>query len=867
LRSTLFLTIITCVVFSAGTGLAGASLNGDTLAPDSTYQRIEKPGVILALSGGGMRGIAHIGVIKALEEAGIPIAGIAGTSIGAIVGGLYAAGYSVTELQQFVDEIEWSEIFLDLPSGRSLPLSNKSRQTVAIFEVRFEGALPYIPSALTAGQQLATLLTDKINHAPYRGEPNFNHLKVPFIAVSTDLETGERKLFRSGDLAESIFASIAVPLLISPVHSTDFILIDGGIAENIPVYAAQELGDFIIAVDASTPPVLGPAPYEPWEIANQVTGILQQEKNEELAAAANVLIAPLPDSLTNMNIGKPRRVVEYGYDAARHLIPAIKNALDRFMERSDSSALQVRAVDFKPEYFADKLRHWSQAARQIDENQLPRFSDVYADLDRFETHPEAARIEAHVKDDTLTYLIQPDHIIHEIVFSGVTQLDTIELERILVGDISQDGIRYSDLNVEALLRAYRNHGNPLATVSRIEIMGQDTLIVDIDEGRVAAIETEGLQRTSSGRILRDFNIDTGKPLRLDALNSGIDELYGSGLFATVRATVDNDTITIKVRERSSPRVRIGAGIDSERHGRGLAELSYEALPVLGGTATGWLKYAELDERYELTYQHLAIMKTYLEGGASLYSTKNQYKFYDSHGNSEGNYYFRRKGASVYLGQQFRTWGRLSFGLNVFLVRSVFDEYEESKELRKFFLRAEFDTQDRRDFPTTGLAYDFQLESAAKALGGDISYSRAHINLSKAIPITHRITFIGKFRGGICDQATPFSEWFRLGGETSLLGLHQNEIAGRQIVNTSIRIREDLISRFLADAYITLRWDFAAIWEDLETEVETENVKQALGISLELDTFLGPMSVSYGYLFAYQDQPARDRLYFNIGHRF
>jgi outer membrane protein assembly factor BamA len=115
------------------------------------------------------------------------------------------------------------------------------------------------------------------------------------------------------------------------------------------------------------------------------------------------------------------------------------------------------------------------------------------------------------------------------------------------------------------------------------------------------------------------------------------------------------------------------------------------------------------------------------------------------------------------------------------------------------VRTEFDTQDRSDFPTTGLAYDFQIESAAKALGGDVSYSRAHIRLSRAVSITRRITIIGQFRGGICDQATPFPEWFRLGGETSLFGLHQDEITGRQIVNASFGLREDLISRFLADA--------------------------------------------------------------------
>lgn len=825
------------------------------------------PGVALALSGGGARGIAHIGVLKALVEADVPICGIAGTSIGAIIGGLFSAGYSIAELEEMANSIEWSDVLLDAPARKSLPLSRKSTQSIALLELRFDGVRPYIPSALTAGQKLSSLLVDRVNRAPFRGEPDFDHLKVPFIAVCTDLNTGERVLFREGDLAEAIFASMALPLLIAPVNYRDKLLIDGGVAENIPVYAAREVGDFVVAVDVTMPPSLGSPPFEPWVIANQVTGLMQEKRNRELLAAADFVITPLPDTLSTFSFTEPGLLLDMGYRATMAQIDVLKEEIDLSLGSRDTTTIPAKRLILKAPHFSVSDSLFS-AYHALGSGRLPTRAEIIRDLEMCRQDPEIRSAQAEIADSTLIYELQPDPLVTSVELSGVTQLDTFYLRTVLTdGFRDNPGLRLSHLQLDRLLDAYRRAGNPLAIIKAVDCDEQGRVKIQVDEAKILAIHTEGLHRVSAGRLLRDFSIKEGEPLNILDLNLGIEESYGSDLFNIVRATIVDNVVTIKVQERPSPRLRLGAGVDSERHGRGLMELSHESVPVLGGSIRAWLKYGELDERYELTYRNLAILKTYMEGSGSVISSRTEYHYFDNSGQSQGQYHFDRLAAAVHLGQQFHTWGRIVFGFSASRIRGDYRNAPPELQLRKFFLRSEMDTQDRNDFPSNGMRYDFHLEAAIPGLGGDVAYSRMQIRLSRALPITRRITFLGNVKGGLCDQATPFPEWFRLGGETSFYGLHQDELAGRQFFSLSLEMREDLLSRFLADSYVSIRGDVGALWEEQEAEISSEDFMQSLGISLELDTFLGPMSLSYGYLFPKRDSSRRQLLYFNVGHRF
>ena len=197
-------------------------------------RELDRPRLGLALSGGGLRGLAHIGVLQALDAEGIKVDCIAGVSMGSIIGGLYASGYSAEEILNIALETDWGDIFIDRPSRRSLFLNRKRGHGRHLFQLRFKKWKPYIPPAFTSGQKMNMLLDDLLMRAVYRPEPDFDHLKIPFRAVATDLHSGETLAISGGDMVGALRASAAIPPVFSPVKFEGHILVDGGAVENIP---------------------------------------------------------------------------------------------------------------------------------------------------------------------------------------------------------------------------------------------------------------------------------------------------------------------------------------------------------------------------------------------------------------------------------------------------------------------------------------------------------------------------------------------------------------------------------------------------------------------------------------------------------
>ncbi len=834
-----------------------------------------RPKLALALSGGGGRGFAHIGVIKALHEADIPIDGIAGTSIGAVIGGLYAAGYTVQELEDLATSYSWEEIFLDTPTRKTLPLSSKGAESNSLLELQFVNNKPRIPSALSAGQRLSNLLLDKVNRAPYCNLYEFGDFPIDFAAVSVDIYTGERVLFRRGDLSEALLSSMALPLLISPVQVEDHLLIDGGVAENIPVRAARLTGDIVLAVDVTMPPRLYHPPREPWVIANQVTALMQEDRNRELLAQADLAIHPVPDSLGSFTLTEAPQIIRMGYEAAQEILPELRERLQKRIWDQDTSRIPIRQVLFEEKsgtpQGAELLRAFQTRSIAHHYSLLavpPQRRDIYRDLEMMSADGCVKRAFAEVTADTLRYIIEFHPVLRGIEIEGITQWDSAELLNVLAEDTGKIvNSRNSARRLEMILRMYRERGNCLAGFSSVNLSSDGVLHIRVDEGVVRGVEVQGAHYLSEGRILRDFNVKPDAPLNLSDLNRGVEELFGSDLFNSVRATIQRDTVTIKIVESPLPRLRLGAGMDTERNGRGFLELTYAALPKLGGSLTSMVKYGEFDERYGLTYRNLAIFHTYLEGAAAIEATRSEYRYYDAAGNSSGLYHFLRKGGQVYIGQQFRTWGHVIFGLRVEQILSDHRASPAELDIRRVFLRSEIDTQDRTEFPKTGRRYELLLESAAPALGGEVSFNRIYAQLKDVYPLTSRLTILTELRGGICDQAAPFSEWFRMGGERSFLGLHESETAGRQILSMSLALREDLISRVIADAYVTLEGNIGGVWEKVQSDLSSDDILTGIGLSFAMDTIIGPISLTYGHLFESSKFSARDQFYFNIGHRF
>ena len=215
---------------------------------------VSRPKVGLVLGGGGARGAAHIGVLKELERQRIPIDAIAGTSMGAIVGGLYATGMTTEELEQLVTSLDWESAFEDDSHRRNLHFRRKEDDASfpANIELGYRDGSLQIPKGVIQGQKLGLILRELT--LPAATISDFDDLAIPFRAVAADLGSGEAHVMGSGDLALAIRASMSAPPVFAPVEIDGRILVDGGIVSNVPVDAARAMDvDVVIAVNVEFP--------------------------------------------------------------------------------------------------------------------------------------------------------------------------------------------------------------------------------------------------------------------------------------------------------------------------------------------------------------------------------------------------------------------------------------------------------------------------------------------------------------------------------------------------------------------------------------------------------------------------------------
>ena len=210
-----------------------------------------RPRIGLVLGGGGALGFAHIGVLRVLEEARVPIDYIAGTSMGSIIGGLYAAGMSPDEIQSFLQSLDWNEVMTDETPRRDLFYRRKLEDQRFLFEMGMGWGRPKLSTGMASGQKLNNVLQYMSLRAV--AITNFNELPIPYRAVATDLESGQAYVIDHGNLARAMRASMSVPGAFTPTLLDGRILVDGGIVNNLPVDVAKGMGaDFIIAVDVGS---------------------------------------------------------------------------------------------------------------------------------------------------------------------------------------------------------------------------------------------------------------------------------------------------------------------------------------------------------------------------------------------------------------------------------------------------------------------------------------------------------------------------------------------------------------------------------------------------------------------------------------
>lgn len=283
-----------------------------------------RPKVGLVLSGGAARGLAHIGVLKALEEQGIKIDAIAGTSMGAVVGGLYASGYKIDELEKLALTIDWQAALSDAPPREDVPFRRKQDDRDFLVKqklsFRDDGSLG-LPLGVIQGQNLALLLESLLAHTS--DTRDFDKLPIPFRAVATDIANGEKVVFRKGHLPQVIRASMSIPAVFAPVELDGRLLVDGGMTDNIPLDVVRAMGvDIAIVVDIGTPLRNRKQLTTVVDVLNQSITLMTRSNSEEQLAAlkpSDVLIQPALAAFGVTDFGKAQEMIDAGYRATKIL--------------------------------------------------------------------------------------------------------------------------------------------------------------------------------------------------------------------------------------------------------------------------------------------------------------------------------------------------------------------------------------------------------------------------------------------------------------------------------------------------------------------------------------------------------------------
>ena len=274
----------------------------------------------LVLSGGGARGIAHVGVLEVLEKLHVPIDAIAGTSMGAVVGGLYASGLSPEQIEATVRSMNWQEAFRDRPPREDLTLRRKQEDEnfLVKFPIGIKGGRPVLPMGLIEGQSLTEMLRRET--LPVARITSFDDLPTPFRAVATDLENGQEVVMGSGDLTSAMRASLSAPGVFAPVVREGWLLVDGGISDNVPVDVARAMGvDVVIVVDVGFPLLPRKKLTSVTAISNQMLAILMRRKSQqELATLGphDILIRPSLGDTSSFDFGDVHALLGVGAEAA-----------------------------------------------------------------------------------------------------------------------------------------------------------------------------------------------------------------------------------------------------------------------------------------------------------------------------------------------------------------------------------------------------------------------------------------------------------------------------------------------------------------------------------------------------------------------
>ena len=763
----------------------------------SPLKAMDRPKVGLVLSGGGARGFAHIGTLKMLDSLQIPVDYIAGTSMGGIIGALYAIGYSGNEIEQIILKTDWREIFTDNPKRNNLPYFQKKETGKYQMEFGLHGLRPKAPSGLIYGQKISLLFSGLT--FPYESITDFKQLPIPFHCVAVNIETGSQVILKSGSLAKAMRATMAIPSAFSPVEWGDSLLIDGGMVNNLPVDVVKEMGaELVIAVDVGVPLMKRDKLNSAVAVLEQSIAMLGIERWKENVKLTDVYIQPELNHYT---------VADFDNEKVRDILHCGDQCAELYRNSLDS------------------LKTTHQLQRLMNTQQSPYFPK--------QTHIQEIQISGYT--GTKLESIQESLKLHvDEIFDYKNIIDQIADVETKFGfrSVNYEIIPMSQDSVRLMIRIQERQ-QPI--IFGITITGNETLPFSY--------------------IYQLLGFKPNDSLDIDMLNRRIMEMYGLGYFENLRYEIKprgdgRVHLFLHVKELEKRKLRLGLRYDDKFKLVAIIAIQGTNFLIPGLRYEHELQMAGLMQYYFKTYYPSRTLNMPIYPYFRFQTKNIPIHIYDGYSGVQIAEY-KDKSIRFSAGFGFLLGKSLNIEVeyqveNMDIIPSVafhdptlFPQWDE--KLRKLTASLIFDRLDDLITPSYGIYFQAGYEGSYKQFHSEWPYEFYRFNADAYYTIFNRYTFrFYGFKGW--GFPLPIYKFHNQGHPATFVGMDYDQLYGTHI---SI-LRTDYRYRISSGIYLKLMINKAFDLKQASYEYYvTPDDVWGYGVGLKLVTPIGPIEFIYG----------------------
>jgi len=858
--------------------------NDNHTIPNYHYFR---PKIGIALSGGGARGFSQIGVLKVLEQNNLPVDYIVGTSIGSIIGGLYAIGYSADQLDSIAKNIDWEYIFAlnEEQNRENLFLDQKIIEDRNSLTFRFKNFKLVIPEAISLGNRFNYILQELIWNALYHPQNHFNSIKIPFKAVATDIVEGKSIAIDSGDLIIAIRASSTIPLRYSPVRYENLILVDGGLFQNVPIEELKKINaDIYISVNTTSPLWNKNDLNKPWTIADQVVSIMMKKYAEARKIDADFSIEPKLGDILNNDFKNIDSIIKIGEIETTKLILQLKHTYNEKINSKIDNFFNLNNLESKPISQITGFDTNDSLLLTKSLNSTDEFKKTLKDIIISDKYNYIKAIE----NPQSNKIILTAEILPTIDSISITADNIIELNFITekVNSFAKNKIlNYKNFTqiYELITKLLRSYQYTFANINHINFNKEQKILqFFITPGKLNQIIISGLPENHF-IITRELKIKPNKILTLKDLQQSYQNILaidyiGNLAIQPIQDNNGNLNVIINLNNIGEQSLRLGAKIDNERYTQIGLDLIQENLLNFGTRLSLHLNGGLRNHYIELNTENTRIFETYFTNSFQLFYKKTNRFIYALKPDNNKNAYEYNKidnlfeesyGITATLGSQIERNGIMKTSIRYEKQTYWFDKSNSSKtyNILPFVVAVIFDTENNSEFPTSGSKLEMSLETSPIKSQNFLPYSKIQFKYTTNYPIGN-FNLKPRFNIGFADGTTPIPEYYKLGGQKLFFGMHEDEKLGKQIFLTSLEILWKSSQEIFYDTYLSFRYDLGNVWDNFET-IKFKNLYHGIGLALELDIPFGTAIFAVGKSFKLHKNPnaiswGPHLFYFSIG---